>query len=337
MNYSQHIIFRVLAILVFLAGGVGFGVWKNWHDRYVWPGKPVSSMQDLPVADRSQWPVPPVAWTIESVEMEVATLDGLQQRLLSYHVNSIGMKLVRLSPGMFWMGLTPGQMQRLRFKSETGHQVTLTKPYFMGAMEVTNKQFEMFDPEHVRRRPVYQQGQSGDLHPVEPVTWREAQLFCRWLSEKEGRHYRLPTEAEWEYGCRAGTRTRTYWGDNVWDRNMANVGGLKKDKESWLEDGWVHSSPVGTYPPNAWGFYDMIGNSWEWVADWFTPFTAEPRTDPFIAVPTGRYRVAKGTGWSTRTRHITACSRDGNNPADLHDIRGFRVVCVIEPSTVEQP
>lgn len=312
---------QIVVAVIVLAAVTAVLVWKNWHDRYVWPA-PVAWMQDLPAEDRSQWPNPPVAWTTESVTVQVAMPDGLRRTNVTYHVNSLGMKFVRIEPGTFRMGLEEEAIRRLGYLNQLGHTVTLTKPYFLSVYETTIGQFQQFAPaRQFRESPHY---------PAEPVTWQEAQRFCRWLSAREGHLYRLPTEAEWEYACKAGTTTRVYWGNDVWDRNLANVGGLKKETETWLEDGWRYSAPVGVYPPNPWGLHDMIGNSWEWVQDWYEPFTTNAVTDPQGPSNTGKFRVAKGGGWNVRTRHITASVRDGNNPADLHDTRGFRVLCEVE-------
>ena len=315
-----------LWVSVTLAVVVGFCVWKNWHDRYVWPA-PVAWMQDLPSEDRSHWPKEPVALKQETVRVEAATPQGLKTISTTHYINSIGMKFIRVEPGTFLMGITEEQSRRLHFSHLTGHQVTLTKPYLLGVFEVSNREYEQFDPGHAKKRPPYQRGREGADHPVEGITWREANEFCRWLSAREGRQYRLPTEAEWECACKAGTQTRTYWGDAFWDRNMANVGGLKNNIETWAEDNWTYSSPVGIFPPNQWGLYDMIGNAREWVADWYVPFTTNAVVDPVGSINVGHYRVIKGIGWSHRTRHIVSSARDGNNPADLTDVIGLRVLC----------
>jgi formylglycine-generating enzyme required for sulfatase activity len=317
-----------LGICVLLLGSAGFFGWKNWHDRYVWPSQRPEWLFEPPPMDRSQWPKEPAPWKIETNAVEVATPEGLRPANIVYHVNSIGMKFVRVNPGTFWMGLTPAQALLTQSPRMVGHQVTLTKSYLLGAFEVTNEQYEKFRPEHAQRRAKYQRGSEGDRHPAEPVKWRSAVEFCQWLSQKEGRLYRLPTEAEWEYASKAGTTNILYWGDNSWDRHKANVGGMRSVPESYYEDGYGYTSPVGIYPPNPWGFYDMVGNSWEWVQDWFDWYPSEPQVDP-KGPPTGHIRVKKGDSWSTRTRHIKSCDRDGNNPADLFEIEGFRVLCEI--------
>lgn len=323
-----------VAILVLAVIGGGLFAWKNWHDRYVWPRKPVPSMQDLPPLDKSHWPKTPVAWSNETVAVEVATPDGLKTTNITYSINSIGMKFVRIEPGTFWEGLTKEQALRMFGETKLGQQVTLTKPYYLAAYETTIDLYETYDPSFAARRPKYQQGKDRrgkgfENHPVEGATWQEAQKFCRWLSEKEGRLYRLPTEAEWEYACKAGTTTILYWGDDAWDRRKANVGGITTVPETYEEDGYMYTAPVGVYPANPWGLYDMIGNVWEWVNDWFDWFPHKPLVDP-QGPPTGHMRVDKGGSWTTRTRDIKSCARDGNNPADLFEIRGFRVACEVQ-------
>jgi sulfatase modifying factor 1 len=308
-------------VIAIVAGGL-YG-YKNYSDRYIWPRRPIPWVQDLPPEDKSGWPKTPVAWSNESVVVRVATPDGMKTTNITYYVNSIGMKFVRVEPGTFMMGLTPQQSQRLHTPHHPWHQVTLTNGFYLAAFETTNKDYEQFAK---HSRPKYQRGKDGDRHPVEPVTWEDAVKFCRWLSAKEGRQYRLPTEAEWEYACKAGTQTRLYWGDAYWDGNMANSGGMKFDHETWIGDGYEYSAPVGTYPPNPWGLYEMIGNSWEWCQDWYSRLTAEPAVDPH-GPPSGHFRVYKGGNWSTRLYSIKSVERDGDDPADIPDIRGFRVAC----------
>jgi formylglycine-generating enzyme required for sulfatase activity len=308
----------------------------NFWYRQQWHFDP--TIQDLPPADRTQWPNPPVAWSNETVEVPTATPEGMKPAKVTYYINSIGMKLVRIEPGTFLMGLPDDLTNAVGPRNPLGgpmyvqHKVTLTKPYILSAFEVTNKQFDMYDRLHKHRRPDYQQGPDGDNHPVQPVTWQEAQRFCRWLSEKEGHSYTLPTEAQWEYACRAGTTNRTYWGDDVEDRTKANVGGPNDSEKThiqWADDGYEYTAPIGSYPPNPWGLYDMIGNAREWVSDWYAPFTREAVVDP-IGPPTGHCRANKGNGWMHPFHRVTSAYRDGDAPHDAKDPHGFRVCCAVE-------
>ena len=317
-----------IAAIAKLVDAVNYWYRQQWHF--------VASMQDLPPVDRSHWPKPPVAWSSKMVEVQAATPEGMKRITVTYYINSIGMKLVRIEPGTFMMGLPDSLINAVGPASPVGgpmytqHKVTLSKRFIIGAFEVTNKQFEMFDVEHKHHRPKYQNIPAADNHPVQPVTWREAQLFCRWLSEREGRLYSLPTEAQWEYACRAGTTTRTYWGDNFEDRTKANVGGINgKTHLHWADDGYEYTAPVGSYPPNPWGLYDMIGNAREWVADWYSPFTREPAVDP-VGPPTSHCRANKSDGWMAPLHRVCCAYRDGDAPHDVKDIHGFRVLAEIE-------
>jgi sulfatase modifying factor 1 len=301
---------------------------KQWRD--------VASMHDLPPLDRSQWPKPPVAWSHEIREIEAATPDGVKKVNVTYFINSVGMKFVQIQAGGFVMGLDEATSKEVGPEHPEGgpmysqHTARLTKPFFIGAYEATNKQFEQFEPAHVRQRPSYQFGVQGDNHPVQPVSWRQAQEFSRWLSAKEGRLYRLPTEAEWEYACRAGVTNRTYWGQNVEDRSKANLGGSTKSARAhYADDGFEFTAPVGSFPANPWGLYDMIGNAWEYVQDWYGVFATNVVIDPH-GPPTGHCRVHKGGSWRGTLHYTSSALRDGDDPGDLKDICGFRVACEVE-------
>jgi formylglycine-generating enzyme required for sulfatase activity len=158
--------------------------------------------------------------------------------------NSIGMKFVLLSGGRFLMG-------HLKM-ADPVHWVEI-RSFWIGQFEVTNREFERF---RKRTRPAESK---LDKQPVTRVTWQEATDFCRWLSKKEpGKKYRLPTEAEWEYAARGGLQQKDYpWGDNENWKGKANFG---------VEV----TTPVGSFPPNGYGLYDMAGNVSEWVSDWFS-------------------------------------------------------------------
>ena len=325
---------RWLGTLIVLACIAYF---SNWYDRYAWTGTP-EHMFDLPIQDRSDWP-DAVEWQTETQTVELATPQGSQIKGMTYHVNTLGMDFVRIKAGSYHPEpgyLTYSAKRPLRRAAHIRDQatlprITLSRDYYLGAFEVTNVQFEHFDPSHKDRRPKHQRGTQGDHHPADPVTWQEAQLFARWLSKKEGRLYRLPTEAEWEYAAAAGTKTRLYWGDDFDDRTKANLGGLHSNKETYREDGFKKTAPVGSYAANPWGLYDMIGNAYEWVQDWWHPNLQEDATDP-TGPKEGKIRMGKGGSWTTRTYATFTGEDDGNNPADLGDDRGFRLLVEIEPT-----
>ena len=132
------------------------------------------------------------------------------------------------------------------------HQVKITQPFYLGVYQVTQAEYQMVmgeNPSHFH----------GETRPVERVSWAEAEAFCAKLSELEKTHYRLPTEAEWEYACRAGSKNEYCFGDDLRRLNYY----------AWHEgNSGAATHPVGTRKPNAWGFYDLHGNVWEWCSDW---------------------------------------------------------------------
>lgn len=196
--------------------------------------------------------------------------------------NSIGMEFVRVEPGEFEMGQveTPlpwkilphtggrgNRMDSLRdgdFDEHPVHTVRITKPFYIGVYEVTNLQYEEFDSRHrsLRGRRGFSK---GDNEAVVYVNWYDAKGFCQWLSEKEGRAYRLPTEAEWEYACRAGTRSHYYTGATLPKAYHKNQHETKVPEPVNLQ--------VGQTPPNPWGLYEMHGNVEEWCHDWSNIWT----------------------------------------------------------------
>jgi formylglycine-generating enzyme required for sulfatase activity len=222
--------------------------------------------------------------------------------------NSIGMKFILIKPGSFKMGNTRGDDWEAPV-----HKVTLTKSYYLQTTEVTQAQWAavMADtPSHFK---------GGDL-PVETVSWHDCQKFVEQLNAKEGvTAYRLPTEAEWEYACRAGTTTYYYWGDSfdpvgeyAWHGGNSN--------------GKTH--PAGLKKPNAWGLYDMNGNVVEWCQDWFDTgyYSKSPVVDPPGPEESG-YKVMRGGGWYFDTLvDFTSTFRYFQPPAFAYFTAGFRVV-----------
>lgn len=207
------------------------------------------------------------------------------------------------------------------------HPVTLSRPFRMGATEVTNAQYEAFCPAHKALR-----GKNGlslaDDEAVVYVSYPEAVAFCEWLSLKEGKPYRLPTEAEWEYACRAGTYYPFYTGDGL-------PGEMQKNQRV-VRDYAPVSLRVGQTRPNAFGLYDMHGNVEEWCLDWYGPYPADPQTDP--AGPTsGEFRVTRGGSHHTPEKYLRSANRMGMIPEDKHALTGFRVVQAPMPDRAACP
>lgn len=263
------------------------------------------------------------------------------------HTNSLGMQFVSIEPGTFTMGsenaalsdeLTDGKAH-LRdgdWDEKPVHRVTLTTPFYIGIFQVTNAQYEQFQPAHSKLRGKLDFSQDDD-EAVVFVDWHEATRFCEWLSEKEGLPYRLPTEAEWEYVCRAGTTTHFHTGDTLPAAFHKNVG------ESWYPDAGrsrgreeVVLLHVGQTPPNAWGVHDMHGNVEEWCQDWYGPYDSQPQVDP-VGAETGLYRVTRGGSHSTLLCYLRSANRMAAVPTDKHWYIGFRIVCGEMPQTPPTP
>ncbi len=226
--------------------------------------------------------------------------------------NSIGMQLKLIPAGEFLMGSPAGEAGR---DSDEGpqHRVKITKPFYLGVHEVTQAQYEAV----MGKKPSYFKG--SDL-PVESVSWEEAKEFCQRLSARENRTYRLPTEAEWEYACRANTTTAYNFGNET-----SQLGG-----SAWFygnSDGKTHS--VGAKRPNAWGLYDMHGNVWEWCEDWYGAeyYAKSPPEDP-TGPATGSDRVFRGGSWSVSAANCRAANRSGYVPGYRNSRLGFRVAAV---------
>jgi len=243
--------------------------------------------------------------------------------------NSLGMTMVRIEPGSFTMGSVAGG----DFDERPAHRVTLSKSFYLATTEVTNAQYEQFDAGHKQLRGKLGFSKADD-EAVVFVSWTEATAFCRWLGQQEGTTYRLPTEAEWEYACRAGT-TGAYWtGAELPKAFQKNV------RNSWYpapirsSASAVVALAVAKTPPNPWGLYDMHGNVEEWCADWYGPYPAGPRTDPVGRV-TGRFRVTRGGSHSTLLTFLRSANRSGMLPDDKTWLVGFRVA--LGPTPTSRP
>jgi formylglycine-generating enzyme required for sulfatase activity len=264
--------------------------------------------------------------------------------------NSIGMKLVRIPKGTFTMG-SPAS-EKHRGTDEQQHEVEITKDFWLGIHEVTQKQFKTvmgynpscFSSDGTGRpgvtygawKPAESKdkvaGQDANVFPVENVSWDEAKEFCEKLSaqpaeKRSGRLYRLPTEAEREYACRAGTKTVFHFGNSL-SSKQANFDG---DKPYGAEEGprLGRTCKVGSYKPNAWGLHDMHGNVWEWCADWYDEdyYGKSPRRDP-QGPGSGSFRVSRGGCWQFHGQYCRSAFRTGVVPEGRNEGVGFRVALV---------
>ena len=238
-------------------------------------------------------------------------------------VNSAGMKMVSIQPGQFLMGSSGIGRD---YDEAPAHLVTITSPFRISSTEVTNKQFEMFMPEHSKLRG--KNGfSSGDNEAVIYVSYHEAAAFCSWLSEREGKCYRLPTEAEWEYACRAGSMGPFAIGDRALPKAM-----LKHQEHSWKPV--KVSLETGISTPNEWGIYDMHGNVEEWCLDWYGPYSSKPEVNP-AGPETGSFRVVRGGSHNTPVNYLRSANRSALMPEDRTLFTGFRVVEVPANQKIE--
>lgn len=193
--------------------------------------------------------------------------------------------------------------------------------------------FEGRDRRYSWRDPGFSQ---SELHPVVNITWHDAHALAAWLSSTEGHRYRLPTEAEWEYACRAGTRTRYPHGNdpqdlvrhaNTFDQDAVPYWPRWKDRALSGHDGHAFTAPVASYPANAFGLYDMVGNAWEWVSDWYgkAAYAESLRDDP--QGPTkSETRVRRGGSWHTWPLYARCSYRNWNTPETRYTLVGVRLV-----------
>jgi formylglycine-generating enzyme required for sulfatase activity len=249
--------------------------------------------------------------------------------------NSIGMKLVRIPAGQFRMG-SPGT-EAEREPEEALHEVAITRPFWMGAYEVTQAEYAKIESKPTAHFSAERGG--GPDHPVENIEWNAAVAFCNKLSAlaaetQAGRKYRLPTEAEWEYACRAGTTTPFHFGRSL-SASQANFNGnypYAAEKGAYLR----RTAKVGSYPPNAFGLYDMHGNVAEWCADWYDPdyYNSSPEESPRgppVGVLSDDYNnfflVVRGGCWLDDARACRSASRHRAMHRNSYRLIGFRAVC----------
>jgi formylglycine-generating enzyme required for sulfatase activity len=220
--------------------------------------------------------------------------------------------MVELPAGRFVMGETAGD----KFADDTerpAHAVKFSHAFGLGRFPVTVGEFQKFQSDHSTR--------DGQRLPVIRVSWEEAVAYCDWLSEQTGREYRLPSEAEWEFACRAGSRGPFAWGDEIfptdanyfYDENGARVGAGRR-------------LPVGCFPPNRFGLHDLHGNVCEWVADaWHDGYLGAPADGCAWTEAEGDRRVIRGGAWDYLPRLLRSSWRDWRLATERADNLGFRV------------
>jgi len=238
----------------------------------------------------------------------------------------VKLELVWCPPGTFTMGSSMAERRAAvaaggkmeYYEKETQHKVTLTKGFWLGRHEVTQRQWQS-----VMGKNPSQFKSAGLDAPVELVSWDDCQEFLKKLNAPAGHEYRLPTEAEWEYACRAGTATAFHYGDDL-DSSQANFDGNHPlgngRKGEWRET----TVKVGSFLPNAWGLYDMHGNVFEWCQDRYGDYPSGAVTDP-AGKGTGSFRVFRGGCWFIFATFCRSASRSWFTPTYSFSFLGFRV------------
>jgi uncharacterized protein (TIGR02996 family) len=254
-------------------------------------------------------------------------------------VNSVGMSLALVPPGRFRMGSSSEETGRSQDEGPL-HEVEITKSFYLGAYPVRQRDYQGLMGSNPGWFSATGSGKSSvdgldtSDFPVENVTWHEACEFCQKLSDlpaekAAGRVYRLPTEAEWEYACRAGTSTTFCCGSSL-SSQVANIRGNAPYGGAEPASYLGRTCPVGRYPPNAFGLYDMHGNVYDWCSDWFDEdyYKNSPAQDPPGPV-SGTRKVLRDASWADRAEACRAANRNRQAPGDRNMHVGFRVVCVV--------
>lgn len=274
------------------------------------PGEPLDRLIALSrSAERSEW------WPAVQRLGRIARTDAVLRAEIwnRAKVNTLGMKFVSVTPATFTMG---PDWHRV-FDLQQPHDVKITRPYYMAVAEVTNAQVQQLFPK-------FEADVTYSPDPDSPavrVSWKDADQFCKLLSKSEGVAYRLPTEAEWEYACRAGTTSRYCFGDGLLYKRA------QLSEYAWWDYANGRASEVALLKPNNWGIYDMHGNAFEWVADWHSHFYyAECAETGTVEDPKGpehgRAHVLRGGGWQVRN-HL-ALTSTARFPLPRFDRRPFQ-------------
>jgi formylglycine-generating enzyme required for sulfatase activity len=255
--------------------------------------------------------------------------------------NTISMKLAYIPPGVFMMGSLLSEQEQYKKDNaddfaaqEIQHEVSITQGFYMGAYAVTQEQYEQVMGKNpsffsaAGRGKDKVAGLNTRRFPVEWVSWDDATEFCKKLSQNEGTAYRLPTEAEWEYACRAGTKTAFSFVDTI-STDQANYAGKSVFGSGKKGLDRERPTPVGSFPPNAFGLYDMHGNVWQWCQDWYDQdyYQKSPASDPVNEMAgKAKSRVLRGGSWHNSASEARSAARF-LAPAILRNWNyGFRVV-----------
>ena len=243
---------------------------------------------------------------------------ALSENLDSHIVKFAGIEMIWVNSGEFLMGSSFDSP--VRIMDEKPHQVKITKGFYLGKYEITQRQYALVMEDNIVELKPRPSRFSGPSLPVEQVSWKDVQEFCARLTYLERRDQRLrtgwayclPSEAEWEYACRAGSTSLYSWGDEIFLKNAA------------YRESAGRTKLIGQFPANRWGFFDMHGNVWEWVDDWYGDYNTEPQNDPEGA-ESGMSRVLRGGSWANLPTNLRSAGRHYLPPNTRSPTTGFRI------------
>ncbi len=321
--------------------------------------RPIVPILPEPYAERSSAPVACDGWPMDpaAAQARQAAAGSVVRTAVALDDN-VAFEMALVPAGAFVMGNTSGESGG-EFDEQPAARVEIERPFWMGVCEVTNAQFALFDPAHdsrVETKNAYQFGVHGypmnrPEQPVVRVTWQKAMGYCRWLSDRTGRRFSLPTEAQWEYAARAGSATPLFFGDLDTDFSpFANMADAKMTEfasdpytvdsplvdppkyDDWIpkdprfNDGALLSTAPGSYRPNAWGLCDMHGNVSEWTRTTYAayPYLADDGRED---VGSSGRKVVRGGSWRDRPKRCTSSFRLSYQPYQRVYNVGFRIVC----------
>ena len=278
-----------------------------------------------PQRPKPQAPIP--ANNLKTFSFEVVTTDARgnitnrRKESAKYFTEDLGngvtLEMVEIPGGTFIMGSPKSEKDR---SSSEGPQRQVTVPsFYMGKYELTQAQYQAImgtNPSKFK----------GDNRPVEGVSWNNAVEFCKKLSQKTGKNYRLPSEAEWEYACRAGTTTPFCFGESI-TPDLVNYNGNYTYASAPKGKYRQQTTDVGTFPPNSFGLYDMHGNVWEWCQDDYKDDYINAPTDGSALTSSSGYKLLRGGSWNLNPEDCRSAYRDYYNLDNYHYDIGFRVVC----------
>lgn len=277
-------------------------------------GIPAELLEDV-YGSVNVFPTPTSTMTPSPTPILIPQSETITIPLTNLPVDAKPLEMVLIPAGTFMMGSPDNEVGR---ENDEGpqHQVTLTKSFYMGKYEVTQAQWLVMmesNPSDFK----------GNNRPVENVSWDDCQSFIQKLNQLEQGTFRLPTEAEWEYSCRAGTTTRYYWGD---DQNYSQIG-----QHAWYpNNSSSQTQEVGLKLPNAWGLFDMSGNVWEWCQDGYGKYTSNPQVDPIGVIASSGSLLRGGACWYS-IWYCRSASRYHRFPLSGNELLGLRLVRSLTP------